>query len=136
MSDSTKRIEEGTKRMDSGTVRMNTEEGTKRMDSEAGTARMDAGTARMDAGTMRMDGGSTARAESAGPMGIVVFAKGQPLELNGKNCTIESIISMDSGEAIVYKITIDGKPFVFKHYKINTPLTEMAKKVLTRACSH
>jgi TPR repeat protein/serine/threonine protein kinase len=119
MSNSTKRMEDSTKRMDA-------DAGTKRMGTD-GTMRMDADTARMEDSTVKMEGD-----KGGGPMGIIVFATGQPLELNGKSYTVESIISMSSGEAIVYKISIDGKHYVFKHYKFNTPLTDTAKEVLGR----
>jgi serine/threonine protein kinase len=101
---------------------------TDRLSDSQGTARMDAGTARMDAGTAKIGGGQGASPTGAG----VVFADGQAMVLNGKNCVIESLISMGSGEAVVYKVQIDGKPFALKHYKPNTPLSDTAKKVLTK----
>ena len=114
---------------------------TKRLNMNDGTARIDAdGTSRMEqnAGTARIDSGSTAKmpdddaGSDSGSTGIIIFATGQPLALNGKNCIIENIISMSSGEGIIYKISIDGKLYVLKHYKFNTPLTDSAKKVLDR----
>jgi serine/threonine protein kinase len=98
------------------------------MSDSQGTARMDAGTARMDAGTARMDGGQGADSTGAG----VVLTNGQTVVLNGKNCVIESLISMGSGEAVVYKVQMDGKAYALKHYKPNTPLSDTAKKVLTK----
>jgi serine/threonine protein kinase len=94
---------------------------TERMDDGQGTARMDAGTARMD--------GSQGASQAGGG---TVFANGQTVVLNGNNCVIESLISMGSGEADVYKIQIDGKPYALKHYKPNTPLSDTAKKLLTK----
>ena len=94
---------------------------TDRMDDNQDTARMDGGTARMDG------------SQGAGPAaGGNIFADGQTLVLNGKNCVIEKLISMGSGEAVVYKIQIDGKPYTLKHYKPNTPLSETAKKLLAK----
>jgi|GEM_PF-1374912 len=68
----------------------------------------------------------------SGPAGVNIFGTGQPLELNGKNCTVENIISMSSSEAVVYKITMDGKHYVLKHYKTEAPLTDDAVKVLEK----
>jgi serine/threonine protein kinase/ankyrin repeat protein len=45
-----------------------------------------------------------------------VFTPGQVIDINGKNCTIESLISMSSGEAVIYKINMDGKSVVLKYY--------------------
>ena len=94
---------------------------TERMNDNQGTARMDAGTARMDGNK----GGAVTAA-------TVVFASGQAIVLNRKNCVIDSTISMGSGEAIVYKVTIDGKPYALKLYKPNTPLSDTAKKVIAK----
>jgi len=85
------------------------------------------GTARMDAGTARMDGNKGGEVTAAG----VVFAPGQTIVLNGKDCIIDSTISMGSGEAVVYKINIDGKSYALKLYKPNMPLSDTAKKVIT-----
>jgi serine/threonine protein kinase len=64
--------------------------------------------------------------------GGAIFADGQTVVLNGNSCLIESLISMGSGEAVVYKIQIDGKPYALKQYKPNTPLSSTAKNVLTK----
>jgi serine/threonine protein kinase len=85
-------------------------------------------TARVDDGTARV--GDSQGASPAG--GGTIFADGQTLVLNGKNCVIEKLISMGSGEAVVYKMSIHGQPYVLKHYKPNTPLSETAKKLLTK----
>jgi len=103
------------------TERMNDNQGTARMDN----ARMGNGTDRMDAGTARMGANKGGVVTTA----TVVFASGQAIVLNGKNCVIDSTISMGSGEAIVYKVIIDGKPYALKLYKINTPLSDTAKKL-------
>ena len=101
---------------------------TDRMDNSQRTARMDTGTARMDAGTARIGG-----SQGAGQTGVgIIFVEGQTIVLNGNNCVIENRISMGSGEAIVYKINIDDKPYALKHYKPSTPLSDTAKKVLTK----
>jgi len=100
---------------------------TERMNDNQGTARMDGGTDRMDAGTARM-GAAAASPQKAG----VVFASGQTIVLSGKNCVIDSTISMGSGEAVVYKVIIDGKPYALKLYKQETPLSDTAKKVITK----
>ena len=105
------------------TEKMNDDQGHK----DASTARMNDGTDRMDAGTARM-GSNKGGAVTAG----TVFASGQTIVLNGKNCIIESTISGSSGEALVYKINIDGKPFALKHYKPNMPLSDTAKEVLAK----
>jgi serine/threonine protein kinase len=94
---------------------------TERMNDSQGTARMDAGTARMDT---NIGGAVTA----AG----VVFVSGQTIVLSGKNCVIDSTISGSTGEAVVYKVIIDGKPYALKLYKSNMPLSDTAKKVITK----
>jgi serine/threonine protein kinase len=94
---------------------------TEKMNDHQGTDRMDTGTARM--------GGNKA---VAGTTGGVVFASGQTIVLNGKNCVIDSTISGSSGEAVVYKVIIDGKPYALKLYKPNTPLSDTAKKVIAK----
>jgi len=86
------------------------------------------GTARMDAGTARMDGDKSGAVTTAG----VVFTSGQTIVLSGKNCVIDSMISMGSGEAVVYKVIIDGKSYALKHYKPNMPLSDTAKKVIAK----
>lgn len=101
---------------------------TDKLNNEQGTARMDAGTDRMDAGTARMDGSQGASQTGGG----TIFAEGQTIVLNGNNCVIESLISMGSGEAVVYKIKRDGKHYALKHYKPNMPLSDTAKKVLAK----
>ena len=100
---------------------------TEKIDKQS-TARMDSGTDRMDAGTARMDGNKGGAVTAAG----IVFVSGQAVVLNGRNCVIDSTISGSSGEAIVYKVIIDGKPYALKHYKPNTPLSDTAKKVIAR----
>jgi len=90
------------------------------MNDNQGTARMDAGTARMES--------AKAGPKKAG----AVFASGQVIVLNGKNCVIESMISGSSGEAVVYKATIDGESYAFKLYKPNMPLSDTAKKVIAK----
>ena len=85
--------------------------------------------------TEKMDKQGTARMESAkaSPKKAgVVFSSGQAIILNGRNCVIESTISGSSGEAVVYKATIDGKPYALKLYKPNMPLSDTAKKVIKK----
>ena len=101
---------------------------TDKLSDNQGTARMDGGTDRMDAGTARMDGSQGTSPAGGG----TIFADGQTLVLNGKNCVIEKLISMGSGEAVVYKINIDGKPYALKHYKPKMDLSDTAKKLLTK----
>jgi len=101
---------------------------TDRIDNSQSTDRMDVGTARMDSGTARIDG-----SHAVSPMGGgTIFADGQTIVLNGNNCVIENLISKGSGEAVVYKISMGNKPYVLKHYKLTTPLSDTAKKVLTK----
>jgi len=94
---------------------------TEKMDDNQGTAKMEAGTA-------KMDGNKGGVATSAG----VVFVSGQTIVLNGRNCVIDGVISGSTGEAVVYKVIIDGKPYALKHYKPNTPLSDTAKKVIAK----
>jgi len=88
---------------------------------------MDGGTDRMDTGTAKMELAKVSPKKAG-----VVFASGQAIVLNGKNCVIESTISIGSGEAVVYKATIDGKPYALKIYKPNMPLSDTAKKVISK----
>jgi serine/threonine protein kinase len=85
------------------------------------------GTKRMDTGTARMDS-----AKPKSQKTDVVFASGQSVDLNGRNCVIESTISSSSGEAVVYKAIIDSKPYALKLYKTNMPLSDTAKKVIKK----
>jgi len=96
---------------------------TERMNDNQGTDRMDAGTARMDGNK-----GGAAGPQKAG----IVFSSGQTVVLNGRNCVIDSTISGSTGEAVVYKVTIDGKPYALKHYKPNMSLSDTAKKVIAK----
>jgi uncharacterized protein YgiM (DUF1202 family) len=82
--------------------------------------------------------GDTARADdtvqetgTAAAMSGVVLATGQTIVLNGKDCTIENRIK-SSGEADVYIIKIDGKPYIFKHYRPDKPLSDTAREVLSK----
>ena len=58
-----------------------------------------------------------------------VFNTGHVIQLRGKDYTIESLISENSGEAVIYKVTRNDNPYVFKYYKKNCRLPEnvMAK---------
>jgi len=101
---------------------------TERMNNNQGTTKMDGGTDRMDAGTARMGGNEDSAVTAVG----VVFSSGQAIVLNGKNCVIHSMISGSSGEAVVYKVIIDGKLYALKLYKQDTPLSDTAKKVIAK----
>jgi serine/threonine protein kinase len=61
----------------------------------------------------------------------LVLVPGQTIVLNGKNCTIEGQIKI-SGEATIYKIKMDGKTFILKHYRFDMPLYDTTKEVLSR----
>ena len=128
--------------------KLSNNQGTARIDDNQGTARIDddQGTVRIgdSSGTAIISGAGNASGIMSQPkMGMQglasnqkqtgeVFTTGQLIELNGKNCTIESTISMNSGEAVIYKINIDGRPYVLKHYKLETPLRDEAKDVLKK----
>jgi len=92
------------------------------------TERIQDGTDRIDSSTAIIGGTQTATVTGAGD----VFAPGQTLVLNDTECVIESMISWGSGEAIVYKITINNRPYVFKHYKQSASLSDSAEQVLAR----
>jgi serine/threonine protein kinase len=147
---------DGGRRM--STVRLDDNQGTARIDDNQGTARIDnnQGTARIDDSqgtaiipnsdnTLQISGAGNASGIMSQPkidmQGLAsdqkrtgeVFVDGQIIDLNGKNYTIESIISMNSGEAVIYKIkSMDGKSYVLKHYKLDTPLTDAAKEVIKK----
>jgi serine/threonine protein kinase len=92
------------------------------------TSRIDNSTARIDA-TMRID---TQGLNAAGE----VFDIGKTIVLNGKICTIQSLLNQISGEALVYKVSIDGKPYALKHYRIDRPLSDTAYNALSRIKVH
>jgi len=101
------------------TEKMSNKQGTTRMSDTQGTARMDTGTARM---------GANKASAAAG----AVLASGQAIDLNGKKCVIKSVISGNSGEAVVYKVSIGNKPYALKLYKPNMPLSDTAKEVIAK----
>ncbi len=49
--------------------------------------------------------------------GDEIFEPGKTVQLNGINYIIKRIISISSGEAIIYEIELGGKPLVMKHYR-------------------
>ncbi|MDR0312696.1 MAG: protein kinase [Treponema sp.] len=99
---------------------------TEKMNNDQSTTKMNDGTARMNAGTAKLSGNQGGK--STGEL----FTAGQTIILDDKNCVIEKMISSSSGEANVYKINIDGNPYALKHYKPDMPLSDTAKKVLTK----
>jgi serine/threonine protein kinase/ankyrin repeat protein len=120
---STERIDnEGTVRLDdSGTARID-DTSTQRLDDGASTQRLDisadaAETAAIQSKQVMQD--DTSAEKKTGE----VFTAGQVIELNGKNYTIKEMISMSSGEAVIYKISdTDGSQLVLKYYKPGYPL--------------
>ena len=135
-----------TERLDdnSGTVRLD-DSSTQKIDANQGTVRLDDNsTQRMDAGTpvQQTDINNNAAGNinvqanqfvqdtvSGGKKPGKIFNLKDRVSLRGEDYTIESLISENSGEAVIYKVTSDGKPFVFKYYKPNCQLPEkvMAK---------
>jgi serine/threonine protein kinase/ankyrin repeat protein len=128
---STERLDEN-----KGTVRVEESGSTQRLDNTGSTQRLDQGDS-----TQRLDGGSTqgaavkqaaqimpeistAAANKAGE----VFSVGNVVELGGNNYIIDSVISMSSGEAVIYQISRQDKPYVLKFYK---PGFSMPSNVLT-----
>jgi serine/threonine protein kinase len=93
-----------------------------------------------DDATVRLD--STVKTDDLGDIGSSLisgdkkaeelFIMGQSVELNGKKYLIEGAICKGSGEALLYKISMGGKPYVLKHYKRETPLRNAAKDVLRK----
>ena len=53
-----------------------------------------------------------------------VFSSGQVVELNGVNYFVEEMISMSSGEAVIYRVSKEGKDYVLKHYKLGYDLPD------------
>ena len=66
----------------------------------------------------------------------VVFNPGQNIVLNGKNCVIVDRLNKTTGEAHVYKITMDASPYALKLYKVNTPLCYAGQQALARIKSN
>ena len=94
-------------------------------------------TSRLGDSTARLDSQSTDRIGAQGSNAAgVSFAEGKTVVLNGKTCFIESRLNQPSGEALVYKITIDGKRYALKHYRIDRPLSNTALKALNRIKAH
>jgi len=128
-----------TERLDdnNGTVRLDDNQGTVRLD-DTSTQRMDAGTPvqQVDinnnaAGNINLQANQFGQDVSDGKKPGKIFAPGQDIQLNEEEegYTVDSLISENSGEAVIYKVTSNKKPFVFKYYKPNCPLP---KKVMTR----
>jgi hypothetical protein len=92
------------------------------------TSRIDNSTARID-GTMRI---GTQGLNAAGE----VFDIGKTIVLNGKTCAIQSRLNQISGEALVYKVSIEGKLYALKHYRFDRPLSDTAHKALSRIKVH
>jgi len=124
------------------TERLDDNKGTVRLDDNQSTVRLDDGaTQRLDdnTSTQRLDISANAPGMSMGMgqqkqvmQGDVsdikktgeVFTQGQVIELNGKKYFIESLISMSSGEAVIYKVSANDKMFVLKYYKIGYPIPD------------
>jgi serine/threonine protein kinase/ankyrin repeat protein/cytochrome c-type biogenesis protein CcmH/NrfG len=140
----TQRIDTGT-----GTVRLNDNNDTQRIDIGTGTVRLNNNndTQRMDNDTQRIAGGSSAAFSSMGNLAGIMpqqnaqignvgasndtgegFNPGQVIEINGRNYTIEkfnkTLDKVISGEAVIYKVSMDGKPAVLKYYKPGYSLPE------------
>ena len=115
---STERLDnEGTVRLDdSGTARLD-DNSTQRLDDGASTQRLDIGTD--SAGSVAMQSKQAMQGDASDEKKTgEVFTPGQVIKLNEKSYTVESLISMSSGEAVIYKVIgTDGRPFVLKYYK-------------------
>jgi len=126
------------------TERLDNNEGTVRLDDSATTRLDDSGTQRLDdsTSTQRLDNNADAPAMDMGQpkqamQGDIsdakktgeVFTQGQVVEQNGKKYFVESLISMSSGEAVIYKVSANDKMFVLKYYKIGY---SFPKDVLTK----
>jgi serine/threonine protein kinase/ankyrin repeat protein len=111
-------------------------QGTVRIDDDKGTVRLE-----NDDSTVRLGSGAIVNPVMGNIPGIMpqqdakidtdasvntgeVFTPGQVIDINGKNCTIESLISMSSGEAVIYKVNMDGKSVVLKYYNPGNPYPE------------
>jgi serine/threonine protein kinase len=87
-------------------------------------------TCRIDS-TDRIDGTLRIGAQSFNTSGEAIEA-GETIVLNGKVCAVQSRLNQTSGEAMVYKVSIDNKCYVLKHYRIDRPLSDTALKALGR----
>ena len=114
---STERIDnEGTVRLDDGGTARIDDTSTQRLDDGASTQRLDIGIDSAGAAAMQSKQAMQNNVLDEKNTGEV-FTSGQVIELNGKSYTIESLISMSSGEAVIYKVSAEGRPFVLKYYK-------------------
>ena len=125
---------------DQSTQRLDENQGTQRLDDNQGTQRLDdnQGTQRLDENqkTQRLNGDSGSgdapipvqmpvqEAIADGKKTGEVFSPGQAIELNGHNYQVESLISMSSGEVVIYLIKSNGKMYVLKYYKIGYKFPE------------
>jgi hypothetical protein len=80
-------------------------------------------------GTVVIEDDTNQRSGAAVAATGIMLAPGMIIVLHGKNCTIEGVIEI-SGEAAVYKIKMDGKPFILKLYRPGMPLCDTTKAVL------
>jgi ankyrin repeat protein/tRNA A-37 threonylcarbamoyl transferase component Bud32 len=127
-----------TERLDNeGTVRLDNNQNTARLDDNTAANKLDISESIQQFDIMK----NTAGTGISQPIQFIqdtasgqikpdnIFAPGQVIQLRGKDYTIESLISENSGEAVIYKVTRNDKPFVFKYYKKNCRIPEnvMAK---------
>jgi serine/threonine protein kinase/ankyrin repeat protein len=130
-----------TERLDNeGTVRLDNNQGTTKLDDSAATNKLDinesiqrfdinintAGAAVLQAKQFMQD------ADPGQKKPDKIFNPGQVIQLRGEEYTIESLISENSGEAVIYKVTSDNKPLVFKYYKPNCHLPERVIKKIQK----
>jgi len=121
------------------TERLAENQGTERIDTSESTVRIgenspqvqndDTSTQRIDAANapgMNMGQQKQAMQDDVSDIKKTgeVFTPGQVIELNEKKYFIESLISMSSGEAVIYKVSANDKVFVLKYYKIGYPIPD------------
>jgi serine/threonine protein kinase len=121
MSDIKTDQEQGTVRLDdnNATVKLNDDSGTVRLEEGSNTVKLQSEGGAVSAGGVMPQQMAMIRDKATDHTGEL-FSPGQIIDINNKQCTIESVISMSSGEAVIYKITIDGKHGVLKYYKLGT----------------
>jgi len=128
---STVRLDDGnaTQRLDDdkGTVRLDDNNATQRLDDNEYTQRLDINVNAM--GAVPLQSKQFGQDVSDGKKPGTIFTPGQVVTLRGEDYTIDSLISENSGEAVIYKVIMNGNPFVLKYYKPNYPLPE---KVLAK----
>jgi len=133
---STERLDnEGTVRLDNtqnnqGTTKLNDNAAANKLDSNESKQRFDFNLYKSGAAVLQAKQ-SVQDTDPGQKKPDNIFTPGQVIQLRGDDYTIDGLISQNSGEAVIYKVTSNNKPLVLKYYKQNYHLPEkVIKKIL------